>query len=66
MIVVSDLLADLPVQDRISPIIQQYQAIAHRINLTYSTELLVETADTNEAKSLSAFVANLPCHYAKP
>lgn len=55
MIVVSDLLADLPVQDRISPIIQQYQAIAHRINLTYSTELLVETADTNEAKSLSAF-----------
>ncbi|NNI43797.1 23S rRNA (cytidine(2498)-2'-O)-methyltransferase RlmM [Pasteurella multocida] len=55
MIVVSDLLADLPVQDRISPIIQQYQAIAHQINLTYSTELLVETADTNEAKSLSAF-----------
>ncbi|XWY20194.1 23S rRNA (cytidine(2498)-2'-O)-methyltransferase RlmM [Bisgaard Taxon 45] len=55
MIVVSDRLADLSVQDRISPIIQQYQDIAQKIRLMHSTELLVETADTNEAKSLSAF-----------
>lgn len=55
MIVVSDLLTDLPQQDRITPILQQYLQIAESIPLTNSNELWVETADTNEAKELLGF-----------
>lgn len=55
MIVVSDLLQDLPLTDRITPIVQKYQEISPHLNLRQSTELWVETADTNEAKELSAF-----------
>ncbi|KAA6209179.1 23S rRNA (cytidine(2498)-2'-O)-methyltransferase RlmM [Avibacterium paragallinarum] len=55
MIVVSDLLADLSPQDRISPIIAQYERSHLSTNLALSRELWVETADTNEAKELSGF-----------
>lgn len=55
MLVVSDLLTDLSQQDRITPIVQQYRQIADKIDLKQSTELLVETADTNEAKELLGF-----------
>ncbi|MDH3000230.1 23S rRNA (cytidine(2498)-2'-O)-methyltransferase RlmM [Chelonobacter oris] len=55
MIVVSDLLTALPPDDRISPIIAQYQQHNDNLNLKLSTELWVETADTNEAKALSTF-----------
>lgn len=55
MIVVSDLIENLSIQDRISPIVAQYQRISTSINLEQSTEIWVETADTNEAKSLSTF-----------
>ena len=54
MIVVSDLLSDLPLDDRISPIVAQYQQ-NKEIDFTQSTELWVETADTNDAKALSTF-----------
>ncbi|MGV6989315.1 23S rRNA (cytidine(2498)-2'-O)-methyltransferase RlmM [Testudinibacter sp. P80/BLE/0925] len=54
LIVVSDLLSDLPLDDRISPIVVQYQQ-NQQVNLQQSTELWVETADTNEAKALSTF-----------
>jgi 23S rRNA (cytidine2498-2'-O)-methyltransferase len=54
MIVVSDLLSDLPLDDRISPIVAQYQQNKD-VNFTQSTELWVETADTNDAKALSTF-----------
>ncbi|PJG81985.1 23S rRNA (cytidine(2498)-2'-O)-methyltransferase RlmM [Caviibacterium pharyngocola] len=55
LIVVSDLLTDLSPQDRISPIIAQYQQLNETIKLRQSSEVRVETADTNEAKELSAF-----------
>ncbi|MFD1805745.1 23S rRNA (cytidine(2498)-2'-O)-methyltransferase RlmM [Pasteurella oralis] len=55
MLVVSELLTDLSSQDRISPIVAQYQQIAAQINLKQSNEIFVETADTNEAKALSVF-----------
>ena len=53
--VVSDLLENLDPQDRISPILAQYERIAEDINLKQAVELFVETADTNEAKELSIF-----------
>ena len=55
LIVVSDLLQHLDLNDRISPIVAAYQNMAEQINLKNSKELWVETADTNEAKSLSTF-----------
>lgn len=55
MIVVSDLLDNLDPSDRITPIVQQYQQISAEIPLQQSTELWVETADTNDAKALSTF-----------
>ena len=55
MIVVSDLLENLDPQDRISPILAQYERIAEDINLKQAVELFVETADTNEAKELLTF-----------
>lgn len=55
MIVISDLLENLDPQDRISPILAQYERIAEDINLKQAVELFVETADTNEAKELSTF-----------
>lgn len=54
MVVVSDLLSDLLLDDRISPILAQYQHISS-VNICQSSELRVETADTNEAKQLSTF-----------
>ncbi|MXN87661.1 23S rRNA (cytidine(2498)-2'-O)-methyltransferase RlmM [Pasteurella canis] len=55
MLVVSELLTDLSPQDRISPIVKQYQQTVAQINLKQSSEIWVETADTNEAKVLSVF-----------
>ncbi|MFU2047488.1 23S rRNA (cytidine(2498)-2'-O)-methyltransferase RlmM [Avibacterium gallinarum] len=55
MIVVSDLLQDLSPEDRISPILLQYHQSELAKKLKNSTELFVETADTNEAKELSGF-----------
>ncbi|MFD0965862.1 23S rRNA (cytidine(2498)-2'-O)-methyltransferase RlmM [Seminibacterium arietis] len=54
MIVVSDLLSSLNPQDRITPIIEKYKNNT-ALDLTKSTELWVETADTNEAKELLTF-----------
>nr|WP_314740818.1 23S rRNA (cytidine(2498)-2'-O)-methyltransferase RlmM [uncultured Haemophilus sp.] len=51
MIVVGDLLQNLPENDRISPIIAEYQAL----NPKNSSDVFVETPDTNEAKELLTF-----------
>ncbi|WP_419856509.1 23S rRNA (cytidine(2498)-2'-O)-methyltransferase RlmM [Actinobacillus pleuropneumoniae] len=51
MIVVGDMLQDLPVEDRISLIVAQYQAL----NPRHSSDIFVETPDTNEAKELLTF-----------
>ncbi|WP_150539731.1 23S rRNA (cytidine(2498)-2'-O)-methyltransferase RlmM [Actinobacillus vicugnae] len=51
MIVVGDMLQDLPAEDRISPILAQYQAL----NPRHSSDIFVETPDTNEAKELLTF-----------
>lgn len=51
MIVVGDLLQNLPEQDRISPILEQYQML----NPINSSDVVVETPDTNEAKELLTF-----------
>ena len=51
MIVVGDLLQNLPENDRISPIIAAYQAL----NPKSSSDIFVETPDTNEAKELLTF-----------
>ena len=64
MIVVSDLLENLDPQDRISPILAQYERIAEDINLKQAVELFVETADTNEAKELSTFCRKIYCAVA--
>lgn len=55
MIVVSERLENLSPEDRISPIVAQYRQALSTVNLKNSTELFVETADTNEAKALSGF-----------
>ena len=51
MIVVGDLLQNLPEQDRISPILEQDQTL----NPINSSDVVVETPDTNEAKELLTF-----------
>ena len=51
MIVVGDLLQNLPEHDRISPILEQYQTL----NPINSSDVVVETPDTNEAKELLTF-----------
>ena len=51
MIVVGDLLQNLPENDRISPIIEQYRAL----NPCNSSDIFVETPHTNEAKELLTF-----------
>ena len=51
MIVVGDLLQNLPENDRISLILEQYQAL----NPRNSSDIFVETPDTNEAKELLTF-----------
>lgn len=51
MIVVGELLQNLPENDRISPILEQYQAL----NPRNSSDIFVETPDTNEAKELLTF-----------
>ena len=51
MIVVGDLLQNLPENDRISPILEHYQAL----NPRNSSDIFVETPDTNEAKELLTF-----------
>lgn len=51
MIVVGDLLQNLSENDRISPILEQYQAV----NPRNSSDIFVETPDTNEAKELLTF-----------
>lgn len=49
MFVASNLIADLPESDRVSPIVDALE------NVTKAGELRVETPDTNEAKALSTF-----------
>ncbi|MCK3656313.1 23S rRNA (cytidine(2498)-2'-O)-methyltransferase RlmM [Pasteurellaceae bacterium Macca] len=51
MLVVGDLLQELPETDRISPILDCYQAL----NPKNAGEVVVDTPDTNEAKELSLF-----------
>lgn len=51
MIVVGDLLQNLPEQDRISPILAEYADL----NPVKSSDIVVETPDTNEAKELLTF-----------
>lgn len=51
MIVVGDLLQDLPENDRISPILEEYA----KLNPKQSSEIVIDTPDTNEAKELSVF-----------
>lgn len=51
MIVVGELLQNLSENDRISPILEQYQAL----NPRNSSDIFVETPDTNEAKELLTF-----------
>ena len=65
MIVISDLLEDLDPADRISPIVAAFEELSQQVNFAQSSELFVETADTNEAKELSTFVVNLPCLYVR-
>ncbi|ACA31557.1 23S rRNA (cytidine(2498)-2'-O)-methyltransferase RlmM [Histophilus somni] len=55
LIVVSDLISNLSVQDRISPIIEYYRQQEKILNLKQSSDIWVETADTNEAKTRAAF-----------
>ena len=55
MMVISDLLEDLDPADRISPIVAAFEELSQQINFAQSSELFVETADTNEAKELSTF-----------
>ncbi|QEH18238.1 23S rRNA (cytidine(2498)-2'-O)-methyltransferase RlmM [Histophilus somni] len=55
MIVVSDLMSNLSQQDRISPIIEYYRQQEKILNLKQSSDIWVETADTNEAKTLTTF-----------
>lgn len=53
LFVISDLIGELPVNDRITPLIEQLkqaQLPQHTFN-----QLWIETADTNEAKSLLTF-----------
>lgn len=55
MMVISDLLDDLDPADRISPIVTAFEELSQQVNFAQSSELFVETADTNEAKELSTF-----------
>lgn len=55
MIIVSAQLTDLDTNDRITPIIASYVSLAEQLDLSQSTELWVETADTNDAKALLTF-----------
>ncbi|STO53676.1 RNA 2'-O-ribose methyltransferase [Canicola haemoglobinophilus] len=55
MMVISEQIQDLPQQDRITPIIAQYQQVSNHINLMQSSDIWVETADTNDAKTLATF-----------
>lgn len=55
MMVISDLLEDLDPADRISPIVVAFEELSQQVNFAQSSELFVETADTNEAKELSTF-----------
>lgn len=51
MIVVGDLLQNLPENDRISPILAELAPLANQP----SSEIVIDTPDTNEAKELSVF-----------
>lgn len=51
MVLASPLLTELPVGDRITPILDRVAALG----MTFG-DLFLETADTNEAKELSAFL----------
>lgn len=51
MLVVGDLLQHLPEQDRISPILRHFQALVAKP----SCDIVIDTPDTNDAKSLSVF-----------
>ncbi len=55
IIVISDLLTNLDPTDRISPIVEKFHEFSPQFNLKQSTEIWVETADTNEAKELLGF-----------
>lgn len=54
MIVVGELRHGLPEHDRITPILEQYQSLDAAL-LKASSEVVIDTPDTNEAKELSVF-----------
>lgn len=54
MLVVGDLLKDLPPEDRVSPIVGMIQGVVERAG-----ELRVEVPDTNEGKELLKFCRKL-------
>jgi len=51
MVAVPPLISDLPVDDRISPLLQAAASLSRQFS-----DVWLETADTNEAKELSVFV----------
>lgn len=51
LLVVGNLLQDLPENDRITPILACYQTL----NPQNSSDVIIDTPDTNEAKELSTF-----------
>lgn len=55
MFAASELLADLPESDRVSPIVAALSEVSK------AGELRVETPDTNEAKSCRHFAVSLLC-----
>lgn len=60
MVFVLPLLNDLPVNDRATPLIEAAKKLAGQFS-----EILLETADTNEAKELSVFVKKFSGHFEK-
>ncbi len=55
LLVISDLLEDLSPDDRITPIIEAFKQLPAPFDLTKTDDIWVESADTNEAKSLLTF-----------
>ncbi|AWX13705.1 23S rRNA (cytidine(2498)-2'-O)-methyltransferase RlmM [Mergibacter septicus] len=55
ILVVSDLIGELPIQDRISPLLEKLQQAKPYLPPLPYNQVWVETPDTNEAKSLLTF-----------
>lgn len=59
MVFATPLLTDLPVGDRVTPLLQQASTLAPAFS-----QVWLETADTNEAKELSGFCRKFEKHFA--